>query len=198
MICRLSHKNTSIMGWLLSAVVVLAGCAGSSSYTPLQSPPGTATTFILVRHAEKLDSSAESPLSDTGRKRAVILADTLAPMGITAIYCPALTRNLETVQPLADRLGLEIHSIPGWQLLNTRRFARRFVEEAFTKHAGGTVVWAGNSSAVGNWGSNLQELYQILGGQGEGPRAYSDLFIITVGDDGFPHIQKRRYGESVP
>jgi phosphohistidine phosphatase SixA len=124
----------------------------------LNRPPGTTTTFILVRHAEKANLTTESPLSVAGQERARALVDALAPLGVTAIYCPALRRNRETVQPLSEHLGLVIRTIPGWQVLNTRRFAQDFIQKALANQGGGVILWAGNSSAVGAWGSNLQEL----------------------------------------
>lgn len=184
--------------WVLMVVLwVATGCAGNTSLS-VQSPPGTTTTFILVRHAEKVGQSPDSPLSERGRRRSLVLADTLAPMGVTAIYCPALIRNKETVKPLADRLNLAIHTVPGWRLTHTRRFAAAFVRKTLADHAGGLIVWAGNSSAVGNLGSNLQELYRHLGGAGEGPRAYHDLYVMVVNDHGAVAIEKKQYGRVTP
>ena len=177
------------------AASLMAGCAGGQEYA-LRSPAGTTTTYILVRHAEKANLSPESPLNAAGRQRALALADTVGPMGISAIYCPALRRNKETVQPLAGRLGLGVRTVAGWRLLNTRRFADDFLRETLAEHAGGVILWVGNSSAVGDLGSNLQELYQRLGGQGQGPQTYDDLFVIVVDDRGAIDIQKRRYGKS--
>jgi phosphohistidine phosphatase SixA len=185
------------LGLLIAVFVLMSGCASKAPLT-VQSTPGTTTTYILVRHAEKANLTPESPLSEAGRQRALVLADTLAPMGVTAIYCPALRRNKETVQPLADRLNLEIRTISGWRLMNTRRFAAEFLQATMAAHAGGVIVWVGNSSAVGDLGSNLQELYLRLGGRGQGPKAYHDLFVIVVSDTGAIDIQKRQYGQMTP
>lgn len=190
-----SHIQTRRLFFILNTFVLMAGCAVGTSSTIVKSPPGTTTTFILVRHAEKADLTPESPLSVAGRERAQALVDALAPLGVTAIYCPALRRNRETVQPLAEHLGLAVLTIPGWQLLSTRQFAQNFIQKALANHGGGVILWAGNSSAVGAWGSNLQELYQQLGGEGQGPSAYSDLFVIVLDDSGAIHIQKRHYGK---
>ena len=179
------------------AVGLLPGCTPKSTDV-VKSPAGSTTTYILVRHAEKVNQSPESPLSEAGRQRALLLADTLAAMGVTAIYCPAIRRNKETVQPLADRLNLEVRTISGWRLMNTRRFAAAFVQETLADHAGGVILWVGNSSAVGDLGSNLQELYLRLGGEGPGPKAYHDLFVIVVRDTGEVAITKRSFGQIVP
>lgn len=92
------------------------------------------------RDAEKVDSTPESPLSAAGRERALALVEALAPLGVTAIYCPALRRNRETVQPLSEHLGLAILTIPGWQLLNTRQFAQDFIQKALANHGGGVIL----------------------------------------------------------
>jgi len=177
-------------------IVFLSSCS-SGKIRPVKSPAGTTTTYILVRHAEKDVLSEETSLSRAGHRRAQTLADTVAPMGVTAIYCSDLRRNKETVQPLADRLNLEIHTVPGWRLINTRKFANNFVEKAMAEHAGGVILWAGNNSIFGRHGSNLQELYLRLGGQGQGPRAYHDLFVIVVDDKGVTDIQKKQYGQLI-
>jgi len=181
--------------FLTLIIPVIISCTGGGAPDNILSPPGTTTTFILVRHAEKADATPESPLSAAGRERARALVDALAPLGVTAIYCPALRRNRETVQPLSEHLGVAIQTIPGWQLLNTRQFAQDFIQKALASHGGGVILWAGNSSAVEAWGSNLQELYQQFGGDGQGPQAYDDLFVIVVDDNGTINIQRHHYGK---
>ena len=191
-------KNQAVHFLLVSfSSLLIWSCAGSGGLDPIVSPTGTTTTFILVRHAEKANLTADSPLSDAGRERARALVDAVAEMEIDAIYCPAIRRNLETVAPLSKKLGLTVRTIPGWRLLNTRQFADDFIRECLAEHGGGVILWAGNSSAVGAWGSNLKELYLRLGGEGPGPRAYDDLFVMIVNDQGGLEIQKNRYGRPV-
>jgi broad specificity phosphatase PhoE len=137
-----------------------------------------------------------SYLRPEGRVRARALVDAIGEMDVTAIYSPDIGRNLETVQPLADLLGLKVNIISGSRLANTPKLANEFVEEVLSKHAGGVVVWVGNASApVGPLGGNLQRIYQRLGGTGEPPVKYGDLFIIVVPDMGPVKITKSRFGE---
>ena len=71
--------------------------------------PITATaqaTAIVVRHAERLDDSADSPLSAAGQARATRLAEMLTGAGISAIYTTERQRTTQTAQPLADALRL--------------------------------------------------------------------------------------------
>lgn len=66
------------------------------------------TRYYLVRHAERLDASADSPLSTAGFARANVLRDSLLPKGIGRIYVSTLVRTQQTAQPLADALQLPL------------------------------------------------------------------------------------------
>ena len=150
----------------------------------------------MVRHAERAKEPGDSALTPQGRQRAQALVSAIGAKEITAIYSPNRGRNRETVQPLATHLGLTIRLIPETRLSNTRRFADEFVQEVLSKHAGGVVVWVGNKSPVGIWGGNLKEIYLRLGGTGDPPARYDDLFIITISDKGDVQVEKTTYGKS--
>ena len=194
------NVNISKLVFAISAfmLTVLSGCASAPSAKPgsVLSPPGTTTTVILVRHAERAKEPGESALTPAGRQRAQDLVAAIGDREITAIYSPDRGRNRETVQPLATHLGVTITLIPEARLSSTRRFADEFVQEVLSKHAGGMVVWVGNKSPVGIWGGNLKEIYQRLGGTGDAPGKYDDLFIITIPDQGSVQVQKTTYGQS--
>lgn len=195
------NESKKYMGFFVIIAVccgtaLLSACANTSKIptSTVQSPADTTTTFILVRHAERANPNADSPLSPQGEKRARALVDAIGHIGVTAIYCPDIKRNRDTILPLADLLDLELNLIPSWRMLNTRKMAKKFVEEVLSQHVGGVVVWVGNKSPVGNWGSNLREIYQKLGGTGKGPEHYDDLYIIKVPDNGPVKITKTKYG----
>ena len=191
------QKISQFYGAVSIVLMFIMACSGVSqkSSMPVKSAPGTQTTFILVRHAERAGGQGESALRPEGRERARALADTLASTGVTAIYSPDRGRNRETVQPLADRLGLTVNLIPEKQLANTSAFADQFVNTVLSEHAGGVVVWVGNKSPVGIWGGNLKEIYQRLGGTGNAPSKYDDLFFIVVSDNGSLNVNKTTYGK---
>lgn len=65
---------------------------------------------FLVRHAEKVDDSADPDLSAEGLERASVLARMLADAGITHIHSTDYRRTRQTGEPLARALGLEIRS----------------------------------------------------------------------------------------
>lgn len=67
-----------------------------------------ATTFIIVRHAERFDTSSNTNLSDAGLERARYLIDVAGDADISAIYSTNFCRTLQTAQPLAQHLRLPI------------------------------------------------------------------------------------------
>ena len=70
---------------------------------------------FVVRHAERADggaggtmSATDPDLSDAGRARAQSLAAALKDAKITAIFVTPYKRTMQTAEPLAKALGLEI------------------------------------------------------------------------------------------
>lgn len=64
------------------------------------------STFYVVRHGEKVDNTANPPLSVLGQERAEDLKTELANKGITEIYSTNYLRTKNTVKPLANSRGL--------------------------------------------------------------------------------------------
>lgn len=153
------------------------GCISSN----IHSKSGTTTTLILIRHADRNDMGRLTP---EGHKRAGALVDAVGHKGVTAIYSPNIKRNLDTVKPLADHLGIDITLTPKVSLFAVNKI----VNEILNKHAGGMVLWVGNVSG------NLQAIYRKLGGRGKGPLEYGDLFIMTIPDRGPVNVMKSRFG----
>ena len=169
----------------ICAVLLLFLIACNDIPTPnIISKPGTTTTIIMVRHAER-DPGLDPPLNAEGIARAQILADVLGQNGVTAIYTMDAIRNRETAQPLAAKLGLTPSLVPVSQLLDTKALAKRLVTEWLSKHAGGVVLWIGNlgSTTTGQNGT-LEEVYRLLGGTGNPPNRYQDLYIVVVPEEG--------------
>ncbi len=165
---------------LLAAASVVALAAGCAS--DLRSRPGTTTTVLLTRHADRDGESDE--LNPRGLERAQALARIGHEMGVTAIYSPNSGRNIATVTPLSEVLGVPITRTPQVTLFVARSVAREILD----KHAGGVVVFVGNTSG------NLQAMNHLLGGTGEGPMEYGDLHVLTIPDQGPVVVVKRHYG----
>ena len=85
------------------------------------------TTVTLIRHAESAPDhalpEADWPLSAAGFAQAEALADQL---DVEHIYSSPYVRAVATVAPLANRLGLEISTVPG---LRERKLAEGRLED---------------------------------------------------------------------
>ena len=86
-------------------------CAPLKSF--VEGPPDT-TTVLLVRHGSAGDRDAwsgrdeERPLDEAGRAQAETVADVLPVYAPARVLAAPLVRCVETVRPLAHRLGLEV------------------------------------------------------------------------------------------
>lgn len=67
----------------------------------------------VIRHAEAGRApNEESPLTEAGRRRAERIADLLQGADIARVLSSRYVRCVETVAPLAARLGLEVEQHP--------------------------------------------------------------------------------------
>ena len=100
------------------------------------------TTFILVRHAEKADDGTRNPpLNEDGKKRALNLASLLVNQEITALYSTPYKRTRDTVQPLAEKKGLETMEYEP-------RAGEDWLAKLYSDHSNGTVVIVGHSNTI--------------------------------------------------
>lgn len=128
------------------------------------------TTFILVRHAEKIDDETDDPpLNKMGKERAAALAEHLSETNITAIYSTDYKRTLQTVQAIADAKGLEIK----WY----DPFGEEQLQKIIAENAGGTVLISGHSNTTPFLVNQLigQDRYKPLD-----ENDYDNLFIVTA------------------
>ena len=186
-------RTVSGVATICLVLALLVGCATTpedKTSPTYQSPPGTKTTIILLRHAGRdiYSAEADDPLTWQGRKRAQNLPAVIGDMGVSAIYCTNLRRNRATAQPLADHLGLKLNLVSQGRLYDYKKLSRELLNEFLTKHAGGVVVWIGNLR-------NLTEMYKLLDGTGSPPTEYGDVFIVVVPDIAPPRIKKMTYGK---
>ena len=182
----------ALFSFVFSLLVSSTITSGNELMSNIQSQPGTKTTIVLLRHAGK-DPNAEGsdpPLTARGRKRAAALPGALGNIGVTAIYCPNLQRNIETAKPLAEHLGLKIRIISNRRLLHAEELARELLDEFIVKHANGVVVWIGTRR-------NVEDLYKLVDGTGDPPTKYGVIYIVTIPDIAPSRIKKMTYGENV-
>jgi broad specificity phosphatase PhoE len=139
------------------------------------------SAVILVRHAERLDDSSDSPLSAAGEQRAERLARMLESAGVTAIYTTPYQRTVKTAEPLARRLGLKITSDdpPPADLL------RRIHES----HPQGTVLIVGHSNTVPDLLTALGYNTPVQIPANE----YDNLFIVAPRQGSAPVVVRLRF-----
>jgi hypothetical protein len=166
---------------LLAIIILLVGCSVGCIGSTVNANSGKTTTVILIRHAERDNFFILTP---KGHERAEALVDAVGDMGIVAIYSPDLERNLDTVRPLSKHLGVAITLIPRI----SKKTVDGIVSQILARHSGDVVLLVGNGSG------NLRALHQRLGGTGEGPYTYGELFIYTIPVQGPIKVIKYKYG----
>jgi 2,3-bisphosphoglycerate-dependent phosphoglycerate mutase len=149
----------------------------------------TTTTMIFVRHAEKALMPTEDPaLSPEGQVRAAELARQLVDAdvvaGIDAIYSTPFRRTLETAQPVADALGLEIsHYDPANEEAELDRMLKT--------HKGKIILIVGHSNSV-------PSLIAELGASKLVPPIaefeYDNLYLVSIPWFGKTKTIRLRYG----
>lgn len=148
------------------------------------------TTIIFVRHAEKAAVPADDPsLSDAGQRRVAELtrqlvdADVVA--GVDAIYSTPYRRTQETVQPLANALGLEINV---YDPADNEAVLARILKE----HKGKIILVSAHSNTV-------PTLIADLGASKKVPPIaddeYDNIYIISIPWFGKTKTIRLRYGE---
>ena len=140
--------------------------------SPVASPTAAqnaddAVVVFLVRHAEKVDDSADSPLSDIGRERVQKLRAMLADVDFTHVHSTNLTRTRDTARPIAEDDGVELALYSPGEL----------EELAETMRATpGRHLVSGHSNTT-------PRLAEALGAEDHGPiddMEYDRLYIIVI------------------
>jgi broad specificity phosphatase PhoE len=170
----------------LPAQLLLASQALAAPQPPCEATR-EAVVAVIIRHAEKAaEPEDDPPLAEAGRTRAAELARMLAGSGVSALYASDRRRTQETVQPLAERLGLTPRVVPAGDTAA--------VAEQIRQHAGGLVVVAAHSNTVG-------PIIEALGGGPIPPiddGDYDDLFVVTVLAPGKARVLRLSYGLPTP
>jgi hypothetical protein len=182
------------VGLTVVAAMSLSCIQGLLPIVPGMTAPGTTTTVIMVRHAER-DPGLDPPLNAEGTLRALALRAALRENGVTAIFCTDLIRNRDSVQPLADALGLELNLVSPVLYADTVSAANIVANDIFARFSGGTVLFCGN---IGSAGANVnginEDLFTRLGGTGTPPERYQDLYVMVIRDDAPVNVIKTEYG----
>jgi len=151
--------------------------------------PTLAQTVILVRHAEKVDASADPALSEAGQRRAMDLAVALSDADLTHVFTSPLQRTVLTARPAAEAHAItpEAISFEGGTPAHILRIAERI--RSLPDDA--VVLVVGHSNTV-------PLIARALGETGPSEMAdceYDRLTVISVEDDGDSPAVIGRYGE---
>lgn len=134
----------------------------------------TFTTFILVRHAEKVNDGSKDPaLTEAGKSRALSLAQLLRETKVDVIYSTPYVRTQSTVMPLANAKGLTVQHYDPSKM--------DFIDAILQQHAGGTVVICGHSNTtpgVANYLLGKAELKNY------DDQDYDNILMVTVTEKG--------------
>ncbi len=172
--------------FLLFIIIVCFGLIipGYGSYTNLDS----ATTLILVRHAEKVKDGSDNPmLTPEGEARANELMYILKHVELDAIYSTPYKRTQQTVLPTAEDKNLKIQ--------NYKPDEKGFLEKVLNSHSGGVVLIVGHSNTIPALANELagREDYDDLN-----DATYDNLFIAHVHSNGQTNIIRMRFGAHTP
>lgn len=143
------------------------------------------TTVIVVRHAERADTTRDPGLSAAGEARAAALAEALRQAGVTHIVTTQFRRTQLTAAPLAQALGLTPAIIETQR--DIRAHAQAIAAHARQLPAGSTVLVVGHSNTI-----NL--VAEMLGGPAMASLCDSDydsMFTLVLKPSGAPLIRAR-------
>ena len=172
---------------LLLACSLLAACTGAVRMAPAAEDTTTAT-FILVRHAEKIDASRDPDLSPAGHTRAQALAERLGGRDLVAIYATEFKRTGQTVAPTAAA-----HELPVTFYLAAQP-AAEFAAALKAAHPRGVVLIAGHSNTVPGIVAALCNCETAPMADHE----YDRLSSIQIDADGRARLDITRYGAASP
>jgi len=163
---------------LVGAIILACAIAN-----PLPAIAQETTTVLVVRHAEKQWEDGDPPLSDIGWQRAEDLLRVVDESGVSVLFGTQYMRSSQTLEPIAERLGLEI-------LVHDAGDSQGLAERILDEHAGAVVLVSGHSNTV-------PEIVGALGAP-EPPAMddaeYDNLYIVTVGVTGEATVLRLNFG----
>lgn len=142
------------------------------------------TTFILVRHAEKVDDSRDPDLSEDGYERADLLAQMMGNISFDAVYSTPLIRTTETAREIAENNGVEIIH---YDHRNPDAVAADWIE----KHRGDYVLISGHSNSTPTFANALlgREHFKTKFDESD----FGNILIVTISADGDSNLLHMRY-----
>ena len=151
--------------------------------TIIQTLEDTATTFILVRHAETTGGGSDPNLSTQGQERAIELSRILERMDLDAVYSTDFNRTKETAQPTADSMGIIVQIYDPFGL-------NAFINTVLTDHHNGFLLVVGHSNTTPDLINKLigENRYSTF------PETeYDNLFVVNVFERGRAKVIHLKY-----
>lgn len=142
---------------------------------------GSTTVILIVRHGERDDAAScmpptnNPPLSTAGQTRAEELAHVGEDTGLQAIYASDFCRTQQTVQPIANQLGLTVtpvnqHAADGSPDVDA------LVAQVKSNNEGQKILISGHSDTV-------PLIIEKLGGGAVNPiggAEFDNLYVVTI------------------
>ncbi len=166
---------------ILSFRPFLSAAAAAAMLT-VAAPTFAQKAIIVVRHAEKVDESADPLLSAAGTARAENLAKALKSLNVKAVYVTQYQRTGLTAAPLMTALGLkpiQVHSDATPEL----------VERMKKEHPNDVVLTVGHSNSL----PRILKLLGFLEPVEIGHDEYDSLFVVVPAASGPPTVLRLRY-----
>jgi phosphohistidine phosphatase SixA len=164
-----------VLAGLLIAALAAAPAGAQVSVREGATEPGAPPVLVLVvRHAEKVDDSADPALSDAGAARAAALAQALEDAEVDHVIVTHRQRTRLTAAPLLTMRGLEPEVVAFGADMTAHVEA---LAAAVRRQAGRVVLVVGHSNTV-------PLLVHALGGPRQGDLCdarYGALFAVVPG-----------------
>lgn len=163
-------------------LIILAFLFGCFSHVLAQSDStNVETTFILMRHAQKLDDGTKDPqLSDEGKNQAEELSEWLhSNFDISAIYSTDYKRTKLTAGPTAEAEELEIQI---YDFQDPVGFLKNLVDN----NHGKTILIVGHSNTTPMFANIIMGRKEF---ESLPENEYNKLFIVKASELGNAHTQ---------
>lgn len=172
-------KRSILLLGVISCIII----SPASAFQSLVSED-SASTIILVRHAEKEGAGRDPDLSEEGRSRAESLKEKMSAYPLTEIFSTPFKRTMNTAKPAAEAFGIEI------QEYMPQKDMKPFLTQIIQRNKGTAVLIVGHSNTTPGLVNQLlgeERLNDLNESQ------YGDLFIVRVIELGDGKLTTERF-----
>lgn len=149
----------------------------------------TATTFIIVRHAERENTGTDPNLNTAGQARAEELKRILEKISLDAVYTTPYNRTRQTVTPTATSKSLSVTNY------STNTPYAQLVNQFKAKHKGKVILIAGHSNTVPEILKALtNNAFSVVITETQ----FDHLFIVSATQPSTTTVTHLKYGVATP